>query len=287
MQARIFDIQRGSFVDGPGIRTTVFFQGCNLRCVWCHNPESWERKNVLMVYESRCTHCGVCAIGCPAGAIDRTGHTDRTKCVLCGACVELCPNEARSMCGREIDTADLLRTVLKDRNFYEDSGGGVTFSGGECMLQIDALQEALEALHRDGVDTAVDTAGNVPWAFFERILDTTDHFLYDIKCLSPSLHRKLTGADNALILDNCRRLMEICPEKTIVRVPVIPNANDTGDEMERVGAFLAGFHPALVEYLPYHRLGEGKWNAMGKPAFTARIPDKGRIEQLNRLTSGS
>lgn len=283
MKTRIFDIQRGSFVDGPGIRTIIFFQGCNLRCEWCHNPESWEAKTRLMVFGNRCTHCGACAQVCPAHAISPEGVTDRSICVLCGACVEACPNNARSLCGRQAETSELVQIALKDRDYYQKSGGGVTVSGGECMLQIDALEALLAMLHENGVDTAVDTAGNVPWTFFERILPLTDHFLYDLKALTPERHLALTGVGNDLILSNYRRLLQTCAQKVIVRVPVIPGANDTGDEMEKICAFLNQYPPAKTEFMPYHRLGEGKNAALGQSVFTAETPSKARIDALYRM----
>lgn len=284
MKARIFDIQRGSFVDGPGIRTTIFFQGCNLRCLWCHNPESWEARTQLMYFENRCTHCGFCASFCPEGAIAADGATDRAKCIACGKCTDVCPSDARSMCGRDEEIAALVARCLRDRDYYANSEGGVTVSGGECMLQIDALAQLLAGLKQAGISTAVDTAGNVPWESFERILPATDYFLYDIKCLSPQLHKALTGVSNERILENYRKLIELCPQKVIVRVPVIPGANDVDGEMERTAEFLRAHAPSKVEFLPYHRLGEGKLPAIGRELFTAEMPDKARIVRLKSLS---
>lgn len=283
MKAKIFDIQRGSFVDGPGIRTTIFFQGCNLRCVWCHNPESWEMKDQLMIFANRCVHCGLCATVCPRGAINLMGATDRAKCVHCGACAEVCPHSARSLCGREEDVESLVRIALKDRDFYENSQGGVTISGGECMLQINALSKLLNRLREEGISTAVDTAGNVPWAHFEKILPATNCFLYDIKALSDKLHKRLTGVSNERILENYRRLIAVCPERIIVRIPVIPNTNDLDDEMERIAAFLRRHMPMKVEWLPYHCLGECKSSALGLESFRTDMPEKGRMDALKQL----
>lgn len=283
MKARIFDIQRGSFVDGPGIRTTIFFQGCNLRCVWCHNPESWEARTLLMYFENRCTHCGFCASFCPSGAIAPDGAMDRKLCMACGRCADVCPSDARSLCGRDEEIESLVKRCLKDRDYYANSEGGVTVSGGECMLQIAALKELLGQLKQAGVSTAVDTAGNVPWESFEQVLPVADYFLYDVKCLSPQLHKTLTGVSNERILENYRRLIERCPEKVIVRVPVIPGANDVDGEMERTAQFLREHAPSKVEFLPYHRLGEGKLPAIGREVFTAEAPSKERIALLQKL----
>lgn len=283
MKARIFDIQRGSFVDGPGIRTTIFFQGCNLRCIWCHNPESWEARTQLMYFENRCTHCGFCASFCEVGAVSPTGAIDRNRCVACGKCALACPNDARSLCGREAPIDELIALCLKDREYYVSSGGGVTISGGECMLQPHALVALLTVLKQENVNTAVDTAGNVPWSTFEQILPLTDYFLYDVKCLSSELHCSLTGVGNERILENYERLIAICPGKVIVRVPVIPGANDVQTEMEYVAQYLRAHAPSKVEFLPYHRLGEGKSAAIGRKVFTADVPDKTRIACLQAL----
>ena len=164
----IFDIQRDSFVDGPGIRTTVFFKGCNLHCAWCHNPESQSAKPQMMFYKNKCTGCGKCREKCPHNL---------ESCDLCGKCTVYCPHDAREICGKEYTVDEVLREIRKDKTFYKTSGGGVTFSGGECMLQIEFLTKILKACKENGIHTAVDTAGHVPFEFFERIIPYTDLFL--------------------------------------------------------------------------------------------------------------
>lgn len=283
MKARIFDVQRASFVDGPGIRTTVFFQGCNLRCVWCHNPESQRIGNHLMLYRDRCVHCGACAQACVRQAIRPDGEIIRENCTGCGRCTLVCPKNARKISGRDAEVSELVETVERDAGFYEMTGGGLTVSGGECMLQIEPLLELLKTVHERGISTAVDTAGNVEWESFERVAPYTDWYLYDIKCMDPEKHRALTGADNRRILENYRKLIGINPRKVIVRVPVIPEYNDTGDEMERIIDFLHDYPPEQVEFLPYHRLGESKNRALDERSFTASIPDRERMEQLKRM----
>ena len=196
--ANIFDIQRNSFVDGPGIRTTVFFKGCNLHCTWCHNPESQSAKPEMMFYKNKCTGCGKCREKCP-NALE--------KCELCGKCTIYCPHDAREICGKEYTVDEVLKEILKDKTFYDNSGGGVTFSGGECMLQIDFLEEILKECKKNGIHTAVDTAGHVPFEFFERIIPYTDLFLYDVKCFDSDKHRQYTGVENQLILKNLKRLL--------------------------------------------------------------------------------
>ena len=218
MKAMIFDIQRNSFVDGPGIRTTIFFKGCNLRCKWCHNPESQEFEKQMMFYKDKCTGCGKCRTVCP---------NQFNKCDFCGRCELFCASDARKICGKEYTVDEVLSEIVKDKGFYETSGGGVTFSGGECMLQIDFLCEILKKCKENSIHTAVDTAGNVPWEYFERIMPYTDLFLFDIKCISEDLHIAGTGVSNKRILENLEALSSILNVSLYIRVPVIGSFNDT------------------------------------------------------------
>lgn len=269
MGGTLFNIQKFSVQDGPGLRTTVFFKGCNLRCRWCHNPESWDPNPQLLKCSEKCTGCGVCLQVCT-----------REHCILCGDCAETCIAGARSVCGREYTVEEVLAQILKDRVFYEKSGGGVTCSGGECMLQPDFLAALLAACRREGISTAVDTAGCVSFARFEKVLPYTDLFLYDIKCISPELHREYTGADNARILENYRRLLAL-GKRVWVRIPVIPGFNDPPEEMAKLRAFLAQYRPEKVELLAYHDLGRSKHEAAGYgPAWESRTPTQTEMEQL-------
>ena len=172
LTATIFDIERNSFVDGPGIRTTVFFKGCNLKCAWCHNPESQDFNVQMMFYKDKCKSCGKCNRVCPYNL---------EKCDLCGKCTFYCPVDARKVCGKEYTANEVFSEIIKDKSYYDNSGGGVTFSGGECMLQIDFLLDILKKCKENGIHTAVDTAGHIPFENFEKILPYTDLFLYDIK----------------------------------------------------------------------------------------------------------
>ena len=270
-KAMIFDVERSSFVDGPGIRTTVFFKGCNLACAWCHNPESQKRTPQLLFYQNKCTGCGTCRQKCPHGL---------ASCELCGACALYCPSNAREICGREYTLDEVLCEVKKDRLFYESSGGGVTFSGGECMLQIEFLCEALKKCKESGIHTAVDTAGHVPYTSFERILPHTDLFLYDFKCFDSERHKRYTGVGNELILENLARLLQ--SGKSIwIRIPIIPDVNDSVDEMKKIKAFL-DLHgaPEKIELLPYHALGEHKYAAMGKEAQVFSAPSEETMATL-------
>ncbi len=270
----IFDIIRNSFVDGPGIRTAVFFKGCNLRCAWCHNPESQSAEPELMLFESKCTHCGRCREVCPHGL---------AHCRLCGACVHNCPSGARSICGRSITAEALLQELLKDRMFYELSGGGVTFSGGECMLQTDFLCDILKRCKAQGLHTAVDTAGCVPWAHFEKVLPYTDAFLYDVKCADDELHKRYTGVSNKLILENLRQLSASFSGELIIRIPMIAGVNDTPAELENLSALLHSIKYKAVELLPYHRMGEHKYTALGKPHTPFAPPPPKTLNRLKTL----
>lgn len=267
--AHIFDIQKLSVIDGPGIRTTVFFKGCNLRCAWCHNPESQSAKRELIFYRQRCTDCGMCKRVC---------KSTRADCTLCGRCAHYCQSRAKELVGREIGIAELMEQIEGDRPFYESSGGGVTFSGGECMLQAEALSSVLQACKERGIHTAVDTAGDVPFERFERILPYTDLFLYDVKCFDRERHRQYTGVRNERILDNLRTLSEKTEIPIIVRIPVIPGFNTDREELVRMAQLLRPLRLRAVELLPYHRMGEQKYAALGREATFFSVPTEEEME---------
>lgn len=274
IKGTIFDIQRFSVSDGPGIRTTVFFKGCNLRCAWCHNPESQSAYPEMMFYKNRCINCGKCKQMC--------SNHDK-NCIFCGECVSVCPAEAREIAGKEYTTDSVIKELLKDKGFYESSGGGVTFSGGECMLQIDFLKEILSLCKKRGLHTAVDTAGCVPYEFFERILPYTDLFLYDLKCIDSEKHKKYTEASNELIIQNFARLLKD-GKRVWVRIPVIPEVNGTVEEMKRIKTLLDDFGtPEKVELLPYHDIGNSKYEASGRAAMTFSQPSEDKMNTLRAI----
>ena len=235
------------------MRTTVFFKGCNLNCFWCHNPEGKAAAAEAALFSEKCIGCGVCRRVC--------AHTE--GCIACGACAETCPAGARKVYGRTYTVQELFSIIAADRAYYDATGGGVTFSGGECMLYPDFLAEVAKRCVENGISVAIDTAGNVPYESFERVLPYVDVFLYDIKALDPALHRCGTGVDNRLILQNLERLCQ-SKKRILVRVPVIPDFNE-GAEAERIGAYCAA-RSLPFEYLTYHTLGEGKERALRNAA---------------------
>ena len=245
----IFDIKRASTNDGPGLRTVLFLKGCNLNCFWCHNPEGKLPAAQRAVFAESCIRCGACHNICPTPQ----------GCTACGSCAEVCPTHAKRIYGKSYTVDEILAIISADKAFFDATGGGVTFSGGECMLYPDFLQEVAKRCKKNGISVAVDTAGNVPFSSFEAILPYVDLFLYDIKALDPQLHRQGTGVENQLILSNLERLLT-AGKQIQIRVPVIPGFNE-GEEVARIGAYCAarGFVP---EYLPYHAMGEGKKEAL-------------------------
>lgn len=281
--ATIFDIQRGSYVDGPGIRTTVFMKGCNLGCAWCHNPESQNAKPQRMFYKNKCVLCGKCVTVCPSGALtfDNGPVPDPEKCTLCGKCALWCPADAISVCGKTMDTEAVFREVRKDKAFYETSGG-VTVSGGECMLYPDFVAELLDKCKKDGIGTAVDTAGNVPFGSLEKVIPFTDIFLYDIKCVTPDVHKKFTGVVNNRILDNYKLLISL-EKRVIVRVPMTTECNANDEEFPKIAAFLNEYRPEKVELLPYHALGENKYRAIGREPEIFHAPSKEDMERFKGM----
>ena len=267
MTGRIFDIQRFSLHDGPGIRTTVFFKGCNLHCYWCHNPESQSPGNELQQYPAKCIGCGQCLLHCPRGALSRVAgaiEIDRTLCDGCGICADVCCAGALVLAGRLSTAASVMDTVRRDRAFYEKSGGGVTISGGEPLFQHEFLTELLTLCRAEGINTAIETAGHVPWAWFEDILDLTDLFLFDIKHAEEARHRQGTGVGIELIRHNLEGLLQR-KARVWVRIPVIPGFNADPADMGWIAESLAHLQVIeKVELMPFHRLGTGKCESLGR-----------------------
>lgn len=286
----ITNIQKFSIHDGDGIRTTVFFKGCPLRCEWCHNPETQRYEREMQFDRGKCTGCGTCAKVCPNHAItmeDGKPVLDKEACMLCGKCENFCPAGIREVIGREYTVKELVKELMKDQMFYEESGGGVTLSGGEVMAMDPEYIAAIakELKHQD-VTLTIDTCGYVPYERFEAILPYVDTFLYDVKVMDPKLHRKYMGVDNKLILDNLIRLAGD-GARIYIRIPTVREVNGNEDNMKETIAFLKehDIHPAQVNLLPYHDTGSGKYQKldMEYKGTNLHAPEKEEMEAFVQL----
>jgi glycyl-radical enzyme activating protein len=272
LKAIVFDIQKFSLHDGPGIRTTVFLKGCPLRCLWCHNPESWAAQPELLYAAGKCTGCGKCAAVCSNGAhsFEAGKHIfSRNLCQACGKCADVCPMEALELCGRYRTIADVMAEVMTDLPFYQNSGGGMTLSGGEPMAQSAFAEALLRTASANGIHTALETCGFASWQEFQKILPFTDLFLFDIKSLDAEKHRKFTGVPLAPILRTLDALAA-AGANIILRCPLIPGMNDSQQELSGIGE-LAEKLPAVseVQLEPYHSMGQSKALRLGMSDYYA------------------
>ena len=266
LEGTVFDIQRFSLHDGPGIRTIVFLKGCPLRCRWCSNPESQKPSREIMYNAAKCIRCGTCREVCPKGAIsDRNPQYPIVTelCDWCGLCCEQCPTEALKWSGRLMRVSEALAAIENDREFYDSSGGGVTFSGGEPLHQPAFLRDLLAASHSKGIHNVVETSGFATWECFKEIITHTDLFLYDLKHMDPAVHKKMVGCDNRLILDNLEKLIH-SGANVIIRMPVIPHINDTEENINATAEFMTGRNIHEIHLLPYHNFGESKYTRLGR-----------------------
>lgn len=265
MKGIITEIERFSLRDGPGIRTTVFFKGCNMACQWCHNPETLQIKPQLMTYPQHCLGCGACVACCPTGARSvKEGnlHYDRSLCTGCGSCAQSCFTGALVMSGREMTVEEVMEEIRQDRAYYENSGGGVTLSGGELTTQPDFAYALLEALKAEGISTALETNMYAPWHVYERLLPLVDLMMFDIKVFDSQIHKKWTGVDNQRILENAKKVAE-SGKDYLVRTPVIPGVNDTEEEIGSIAAYVGSLGGAqYYELLLFNPLGESKYQAL-------------------------
>ena len=288
----IFDIRKYSIHDGPGIRTAVFFKGCPLRCWWCHNPEGQNIEPELVYRESRCIGCGECSRSCQREAISLVAQSisvNRDDCVLCGNCCRMCPSDALSIAGKQMSVKEILEEIEKDRIFYEESGGGVTFSGGEPLLQPDFLNTLLNECKERAIHTTVDTCGFAQYEIIDRIRGKVDLFLYDIKTMDSRKHRKYTGASNERILKNLKKLAE-GGSSIVVSFPIIPGINDDDKNVTRTAEFISSLpNIQQVNLLPYHKAGIEKYKNLDKPYKLGRIqpPSNQRINSVKEKMEAS
>lgn len=278
----IFDIQPFSLHDGPGTRTTVFMQGCPLRCKWCHNPESQPFGGAMLYYPSKCIGCGACAEVCENGSPVRTAlHTE--KCAVCGKCADECYAEAVKKSGRSISEDELFEETIRDKAVYVQSGGGVTFSGGEPLMQAEFIAPVMKRLKADGVHIAVETSLCMKWDNIEKVIGLVDLFFVDIKCVSPDIHKVGVGVDNSVILENIKKLSAAGADM-ILRTPVVPGFNADEAEIGKIGAFiksLPGGHKA--ELLAYHGMCSPKYAALGREFPCEGVPEPTR-EEMEKYT---
>ena len=283
----IFNIQRYSIHDGPGIRTTVFLKGCPLNCWWCQNPESQLSGQEMLFWGVRCIGCGACSTICPSNAIQiKNGIpvTEKEKCILCGKCTEKCPALAREMIGKKLTTEEVTKEIEKDLVFYEESGGGVTFSGGEPLGQSEFLEGLLNGCREKKIHTAVDISGYISWRILKKIIPKVDLFLYDLKIMDSERHKKYTGVFNEIILENLKKLSSV-HNNIFIRFPIIPGINDDSQNIKETGEFLSSLKIAQVNILPYHYIGIDKYRRLGRTYHltAAQPPSKEKLFEISGI----
>lgn len=283
MKIFVFDIQRYSTHDGPGIRTTVFLKGCNMRCVWCENPESISSSPQISFAQERCIACRGCETACPLRAISiNSGYPiDKTRCDLCGACVSACLANALNLIGTWRDVDDLVAELLLDHDYWSGSDGGVTISGGEATLQADALSELLTKLRGQGVHTVLQTNGNMSWEKLESIAQSVDLLHFDLKGIDDPKHRVNTGVGNEHILANARKLSE-GNYPVVFRVPLVAGYNDSTNDLFLLKDFLRSIKARFIDILPYHNLGERKLDLTGMENGKLSLPSMNRAEAMEK-----
>lgn len=285
LEGTVFNIQRYSLHDGPGIRTIPFLKGCPLACKWCSNPESQKPQPEIMYQKSNCIHCGKCFEACRYGALSKENPymVDRDRCVACGACAEVCPTNALVLKGKKMTVWEVIHELQKDENIYRRSDGGITLSGGESLSQPKFTRELLRACKERGWHTAIETTGMTTKEIIESVMPFVDLALTDIKIIDPSIHKNVTGVDNQIILENVIRISNLT--KTIVRIPVIPNVNDNIEAIREIAEFTKLMKNINeIHLLPYHNFGENKYNLLGRiyPLHGVKELPKDKINLLKQ-----
>jgi pyruvate formate lyase activating enzyme len=282
----ITDIQRFSVDDGPGIRTTVFLKGCPLGCIWCHNPECIGPKVQLRYVESACVHCGACEKVCPAKVHHMTEEyhqVDFEKCIACGACAEACAYDALSLSGRCVTVEEVIAEVMKDKRYYDTSGGGITVSGGEPLMQPDFTLALLKSAKDQKLHTCLETCGYAEEKALKEAAKLTDLFLYDYKATDPMLHQKLTGAGNQRILKNLDMLYHL-GAYVILRCPIIPGCNMEAAHFDGIIALLTKYpNIPRAELMAYHKMGTLKYRQLGMPYTLSNLPDMSPEQKAETL----
>ncbi len=281
----ISDMQHFSTGDGDGIRTTVFMQGCNLSCGWCHNPETIDIGGSLLFYETLCVNCRRCEEVCPSNVhsfVDGRHLINRDRCKLAGNCGQVCPQDALKVSGRHYKLSYVMDYILEDIDFYKKSNGGVTISGGEPLLQVDFCVKLAKACNEKDINVIIDTGGNVLFEYFQRIIPYTNTFFFDFKANNEEGYREKIGGNYKLILDNLKRLIAMGCD-VVVRIPIIPKHNDTLGYMEKTASILKGIGAEKVQLLPFHRLGTAKYKALGKEYLYAETKQVSREKAMELL----
>lgn len=270
LTATISNISRGSLHDGPGVRTVIYFKGCSLRCQWCHNPETFERKSEIVYASVKCIRCGKCIETCSTCHIVENGEIRflREKCIRCGRCSDSCPTGAITLCGETKTVDEVFQVVVKDAHYYLTSGGGVTLSGGECLLQADFCAALLKKCKASGIHTIIESALFVDYAKVEKVLPFVDFFYVDLKIADSAKHNKYTGQSNNLIIENIFQLSKT-GIPIVIRIPLIPSVNDSVEDMQAFSEMIHGFSNGIkgIELLKYNPLASSKYHSIGKKYY--------------------
>jgi len=285
----IFDVKRYAIHDGPGIRTTVFLKGCPLRCQWCQNPEGLELEPEIFWRENRCAEdCSACVTACPSRAVSKNGSrivVDKEKCDFCRSCEDACVYDALEIVGREVSVGEIMEEIEKDSVFFDESGGGVTFSGGEPLLQVDFLESLMEEVKKSNIHVVLDTSGYLPFEDLEKISDKVDLFLFDLKIMDDEKHKKYTGVSNRIILENLQKLSD--KEKAVnVRIPLVSGVNDDNQSIQMFAEHLRTLKKVKnISLLAYHRGGCEKYRRLQKEEQlkTFQLPSEKRIEEAKNI----